>query len=56
LKNWKMNPMCRRRNVVAASGSRSLKGTPLTYTSPRVGRSKPARRFRSVLLPEPLGR
>src|SRR5262252_6354899 len=47
-------PTWSRRSSVNASSSRRASGCPRTQTSPDVGVSIPAARFRSVLLPEPL--
>jgi hypothetical protein len=55
LKNWKTNPVFWRRSFVAASSPRRLTTAPSRTTSPDVGRSRPPRRWRRVLFPDPDG-
>ncbi len=55
LKNWNTKPMCAARNSASSSSERSLSLRPPTLTWPSEGRSRPARMFRSVDLPEPEG-
>ena len=55
LKNWKMIPTCRARNLASAvSPSVSIR-SPATVTVPDVGLSRPATRLSSVDFPLPDG-
>ena len=55
LKNWKMIPMWRARNLASALSPRVSIRRPATVTVPAVGRSSPAMRLSSVDLPLPDG-
>ena len=51
--DWKTKPSSRCRSDARASSSSSDSAWPSSHTSPLVGRSSPARRPRSVVLPDP---
>jgi hypothetical protein len=55
LKNWKIMPICCRRNRATPVSLRLSIRSPATVTVPRVGRSRPATRLSSVDLPLPDG-
>ncbi len=55
LKNWKTKPMCRRRSLVRAVSPIAVISCPAIQALPEVGRSRPARTFIRVDLPEPEG-
>src|SRR5512140_1093372 len=50
-----MKPMCRLRQPARADSLIAETSSPPTRTCPEVGRSMPAIRFKSVVLPEPDG-
>ena len=51
--DWKTNPTCSRRKRERCASEPWSSRRPATVTAPRVGRSSPASRCRSVDLPEP---
>ena len=55
LKNWKIMPTCRRRNLARPVSLSLSTRSPLTRIVPLVGRSRPAIRLSSVDLPLPEG-
>ena len=55
LKNWKTNPMWRRRSFVRSESFSVVISVPAIWTVPDVGLSSPARMCISVDLPEPDG-
>ena len=55
LKNWKMIPTCRARNLASPLSLRLSIRRPATVTVPAVGRSSPAMRLSSVDFPLPDG-
>jgi hypothetical protein len=55
LNDWKMKPIRSRRSRVSALSLSEVISVSPRYTSPDVGRSRPARTCSSVDLPEPEG-
>ena len=55
LKNWKMIPTCRARNLASPLSLRLSIRRPATVTVPAVGRSSPATRLSRVDFPLPEG-
>ena len=55
LNDWKMKPIRSRRSSVSALSLSDVISVSPRYTSPEVGRSRPASRWSRVDLPEPEG-
>ena len=55
LKLWNTKPICRSRRSLSASTVSRARSRPATTTRPALGRSSPASKLRSVVLPDPLG-
>ena len=53
LKSWNTNPRWDRRKAARSRSRMAERGLPASSTSPAVGRSRAARMFSRVVLPEP---